>query len=68
MAGLLKVFFALILIAFVFMGTIAAGLLGFIFTLLIAVVLSSMVTRIEKNKLEDKKHKEMLAAIKKSNK
>jgi len=67
MAGLIKVLLAFVFIAVIAVGTILGGFVGFIFTFLIAIIFSGMFNRIEKNKLESKRHQEMLKAVKESN-
>ena len=64
--GLIKLIFAVVLIVLVGAGTVLGGFIGFIVTLLVAVVFSSMFSRIEKNKLESKRHDEMLKVLEKN--
>ena len=66
MAGLMKVLLALVFIAVIAIGTITGGFIGFIVTFLIALIVSGMFSRIEKNKLDNKRHEEMLKAVQKS--
>lgn len=55
------------LLIFIAIGAWLGGLIGFIIALLMAVVISSMFGRIEKEKVEKRRHEEMLQAIKSRN-
>jgi len=66
MLGTIKLVLAFVFIGFIAIGTYSGGGVGFIITLLIALVFSGMFSRIEKNKLEKARHDEMLQAIKKN--
>jgi uncharacterized membrane protein required for colicin V production len=68
MFGLMKLVFAIVFIGFVAIGTLFGGLIGFVITLLIALVFSGMFSRIEKSKLEENRHKEMIQSIEKNKK
>jgi predicted PurR-regulated permease PerM len=55
------------LLIFIAIGAWLGGLIGFIIALLMTVVISSMFGRIEKEKVEKRRHEEMLQAIKSRN-
>jgi uncharacterized membrane protein required for colicin V production len=68
MFGLMKLVFAVVFIGLVAIGTLFGGLIGFVITLLIALVFSGMFSRIEKSKIEENRHKEMIQSIEKNKK
>jgi uncharacterized membrane protein required for colicin V production len=66
MFGLMKLVFAIVFIGLVAIGTIFGGLIGFVITLLIALVFSGMFSRLEKSKLEENRHREMIQTMEKN--
>jgi predicted PurR-regulated permease PerM len=55
------------LIIFIAIGAWLGGIIGFIIALLMTIVISSMFGRIEKEKVEKRRHEEMLQAMKSRN-
>ena len=66
MIGLIKLVLAIVFIMLITLGAIFGGLTDFLVTFLMAIIISGMFSRIEKNKLESKRHYEMLQAIEKN--
>jgi FtsH-binding integral membrane protein len=61
--GFIKVILAFGFVVLIVVGTFLGGIIGFIITVLVALVFSGMFSRIEKQKVEKQRHEEMLKAI-----
>ena len=66
--GLIKFILAIGFIALIVIGTFFGGLIGFVVTLVMALVISGMISRIEKQKTKQIRHEEMLKAIEENKK
>ncbi len=62
--GLIKFILAIGFITLIAIGTYFGGLIGFAITFIMAMIISGMFSRIEKNKTEKIRHEEMLKTIK----
>ena len=65
--AILKILISVMLIIFIAIGAWLGGIIGFIIALLMTIVISGMFGRIEKEKVEKRRHEEMLQAIKSRN-
>ena len=65
--AILKILISLMLLIFIAIGAWLGGIIGFIIALLMTIVISGMFGRIEKEKVEKRRHEEMLQAIKSRN-
>jgi len=65
--AIFKILISIMLLIFIAIGAWLGGLIGFIIALLMTIVISSMFGRIEKEKVEKRRHEEMLQAMKSRN-
>jgi predicted lipid-binding transport protein (Tim44 family) len=65
--GLIKFVLAIGFIILIALGTIFGGLIGFVITFIMALVISGMFSRTEKQEIDQLRHEEILRALKDNN-